>query len=156
MLQRVAALAGVIALSCVATALGEPSRITTPISCGLANGAPWTIVVRASGATRRGSRYYVYETSNLSCSEATTRIARLSRLTPLGLRGYSARVSTGERLHCLTAAVPKEIKQLRPRTAWGWCGTDVARVWSLGVMAAAGTEFFWVTAEPFGRTRVRG
>lgn len=136
-----------VALCCVAAALGEPSRIVTPVPCGLIKGAPWRLVSSASGTSRHGTRYYVYKTANLSCSESAGRIPRLSHLTASGLRNLSVRVSTGEWLHCMPVAVRRDIKRLRPRTAWGWCGTDVFRVKKLGVMAAAGTEFYWVTAD---------
>ena len=143
-----AVVAGVVALGWVSGALGASSRIATPIPCGLIKGAPWTLVVKAPEAVRRGTRYYVYETSNLSCADVARRVAPFSRMTPDALRRVSFPVSTGERLHCVAAAPPKEIKSVHPRTAWGWCGTDVgARVARLGVTAAAGTEFFWVTAD---------
>lgn len=139
--------AGVIALVCVAAALGASSRVTTPISCGLVRGAPWTVELRSASRSPSGKGYYVYETANLSCTAVSKRVARLSRMTPTALRRFSVLVSTGERLHCMTVAPAKEIKSVVPRAAWGWCGTDVHRVARLGVQAAAGTEFFWVTAD---------
>lgn len=135
-----------VALFCVAGALGEPSRVVTPVSCGLIKGATWKLVSSASGTTRHGTRYYIH-TAGLSCSESAGWIGRLSHLTASGLRNLSLRVPTGEWLHCMPVAVPKYIKRLRPRTAWGWCGTDRYRVEKFGVMAAAGTEFYWVTAD---------
>ena len=121
------------------------SRIAAPTGCGLAAGAPWTLT-SLTGATRHGNRYYVYET-NLACSEVKARVTRLTRMGPIPLAHVSVPVSTGERLSCLSVRPAKDIHSLRPRTAWGWCGTDVARVARLGVAAAAGTEFFWVTAD---------
>ena len=140
-------MAGVIALVCVAGALGAASRVATPISCGLVRGAPWTVGLRSEGQSLHGSGYYVYETANLSCTAVSKRVARLSRMTPAALRRFSVLLSTGERLHCMTVAPSKELKSVVPRAAWGWCGTDVDRVARLGVQAAAGTEFFWVTAD---------
>lgn len=134
-----------IALCCAAVARGESSRVATPVHCGLVAGAPWTVV--SSAGTSRGTRYYLTRTANLSCSELSKRVARLSHLTASGLRGSSVRVSTGERLRCLTVAVPRGIRRLSPAAAWGWCGTDVGRAKKFGVRAAAGTEFFWVTAD---------
>lgn len=136
-----------IALCCVAEALAESSRVVTPVPCGLVNGTPWTLVSTASGTSRHGTRYYLYKTANLSCSESARQIGRLSHLTASGLRNSSVQVSNGQRLRCLPVAVPKDIKRLQPRTAFGWCGTDVTRVEKFGVMAVAGTEFFWVTAD---------
>ena len=129
--------------------LGAPSassRVATPIPCGLTVGAPWT-VTKANGAIRRSNRYYVYETANLSCADVKARVNRLTRMRPTPLLGVSFRASTGERLSCLYVRPSKDIRSLRPATAWGWCGTDVGKVARLGVTSAAGTEFFWVTAD---------
>lgn len=109
-------------------------------------GAKWTLTT-TSGTVRHGNRYYTYETANLSCADAKARVSRLSRTNPVQLPRVSLKVSTGERLSCLYVPPAKDIQSLRPRTAWGWCGADVGRVARLGVVAAAGTEFFWVTAD---------
>jgi hypothetical protein len=109
LLQAIAVVAAFITLAGAAGALGAPSRVATPISCGRASGAPWTVVVKAPETLRRGSTYYVYETANLSCADVAKRVDRLSRLTPEALRRLSILVS-GQRLQCLTAVLPREIK----------------------------------------------
>ena len=101
----------------------------------------------ATGALHHGNHYYVYETSNLACADVKARVARLTWIRPIPLLRTFVSVSTGERLSCLNVPPAKDIRSLRPRTAWGWCGTDVARVARLGVVAAAGTEFFWATGD---------
>ena len=145
MLARTAVV-GFLGLVSVSAALGASSQHTTPIPCNPVHGASWSVTLKSPGGLQRGSKYYVYETANLSCAAVERRVTRLSRMTPGALRRATF-VINGERLHCLTARLPPEIKSLTPRTAWGWCGTDMGRVARLGVMAAAGTEFFWVTAD---------
>jgi hypothetical protein len=145
MLRPIGVAAATATVTCVLGASGVSCRVATPVLCGLTAGAPWT-VTSASGAIRHGRRYYVYE-SNLSCAEAKNRVGRLTRIRPVRLLRVSFTVPTGERLSCLYVNPPKDIRSVRPRTAWGWCGTDVARVARLGVYAASGTEFFWTTAD---------
>lgn len=109
-----------IAVAAMLTALATPvasSRVATPIGCGSSMGAPWALV-DSSGARHSGSRYYIYE-SNLSCREASTQVARLTRLTPYALLSVRPTVSTGERLYCLYTDLPRDIRSIRPHTAWG-------------------------------------
>jgi hypothetical protein len=148
-LRAITVVAAVIALVCVAEALGASSRVATPHSCGLVSGAPWTVVLKSPGGLRHGSKYNLYLTNGLSCADAVQRLRQLTRMTPTALRRVSFLASTGERLHCLPVALQKDIKSVDPRTAWGWCGTDVDRMARLGVMAASGTEFFWVTGDKY-------
>jgi hypothetical protein len=101
---------------------------------------------RELGGTGRQSLLRVQD-ANLSCAGVKARVNRLSRTEPKQLIRVSFTVSTGERLSCLYVHPAKDIRSLRPRTAWGWCGTDVDRVPRFGFVAAADTEFFWVTAD---------
>jgi len=148
-LEAITTVAAVIALVSVAGALGASSRVTTPNSCGPTSGAPWTVVLKSPGGQRHGGKYNLYVTHGISCADAVKRLPRLTRMTPAALRRWSFLTFAGERLHCLPVALQKDIKSVDPRTAWGWCGTDVDRMARLGVMAASGTEFFWVTADKY-------
>jgi hypothetical protein len=134
----------------LAVAGGAIGSRATPVTCGPFTGKAWsaTKVGRPVSRPIHGNTYYAIYTADLpGCGWVEQRVRRLQRLTPDTLRHF-ALSGAGQRLSCQPLSAPRrELRSVRPRTSWGYCGTDGARVARLGVWAAAGTEIAWFTGD---------